>query len=65
MLTSNSNLPDVASNFNTDPVAVTTTRCLIIGGENFRTIIVPTLGVAECGVGVAVISNLTSYKTKK
>lgn len=60
MLTSNNNLPDVLSNFNTDPVVVTTTRCLIIGGENFRAIMVPIVGVVEYGVGVAVISNLTS-----
>ena len=60
MLTSNSNLSEVVSNFNTDPVAVTTTRCLIIGGENFTATMVSTVGVAECGVGVAVISNLTS-----
>lgn len=60
MLTSNNNLPDVVSNFNTDPSVVTTTRCLIIGGENLRATMESTVGVAECGVGVAVMSNLTS-----
>jgi len=60
MITSNNNLPDVVSNFNTDPAVVTTTSCLIIGREKFKAAIMSTVGVAECGMGVAVISNLTS-----